>query len=415
VRDASSRGEFASGWPILAGSILGIATGVAALPGPAIGVVMRDLQVEFGWTRAEIAAGPAILVGLLGIVSPALGWIADRIRPSLICGSGLAVLALMLLLFSRLGPNLAFYYAACAGMAILASGAGTLPYARAISRAFDRRRGTALGLATIGTGFAAMLLPALLAPFAAAYGWRRGFLVLAAIVAVAAPLVWWLLSRPLNAAMDRSDGRGAPIRLILRDPLFWLLAVSFVLVPLGVGGLQLHFVAYLGDAGFDPATAGRVAGLAGLFMIVGRIGTGWLIDRFFAPFIAAAAMAISSLCVALMLGAGARAAALGAVAIGLANGAEIDLIGYFTARYFGLRAFGRIYGILYAVYVLGASASVWIYGRIYDTTGRYDAALEIAVTALALSALLFIVLARVDRRQVLRLAAEQYDSLPPTD
>ena len=165
---------------------------------------------------------------------------------------------------------------------------------------------------------------------------------------------------------------------MLRSPLFWLLAAGFALIPLRVGGLQLHFVAYLEDAGLDPAAAGKAAGLTGLFLIVGRIGTGWLVDRYPAPLVAAAAMAISALCVLARLGWGVRVAALGAVATGLANGAEIDLISYLTARYFGLRAFGRIYGVLYAVYVVGASVSVWLYGRVFDMSGCYAVARTIA-------------------------------------
>jgi len=210
--------------------------------------------------------------------------------------------------------------------------------------------------------------------------------------------VTWLLSRPVQAATNAPEIAGLPIGPVLRSPLLWLLAASFALIPLGVGGLQLHYVAYLEDAGLDPATAGRVAGLAGLFLIVGRIGTGWLVDRYFAPLIAAAAMATSALCVMILVGWGVRVAVLGAVAIGLANGAEIDLIGYLTARYFGLRAFGRIYGILYAVYVVGASVSVWLYGRVFDLSGSYDIALRMAAATLAASALLFLWLARIDRQ-----------------
>ena len=96
---------------------------------------------------------------------------------------------------------------------------------------------------------------------------------------------------------------------------------------------------------------------------------------------------------------GTRVAALGAVATGLANGAEIDLIGYMTARYFGLPVFGRIYGVLYAVYVLGASVSVWLYGRVFDLSGSYTSALRVAAVTLTLSALLFLWLARLDQRR----------------
>lgn len=71
MQDAShqgdkSKGEFARGWRVLLGAILGIAIGIAAVPGPAIGIFLRDLQAEFGWSRAEIALGPTLLIMIVG-------------------------------------------------------------------------------------------------------------------------------------------------------------------------------------------------------------------------------------------------------------------------------------------------------------------------------------------------------------
>lgn len=400
LASARPQSEFATGWPVLLGAVLGIAVGAAAIPGPAIGVVLRDLEAEFGWTRAQVAAGPAIFIGVMGLMSPVLGWFADRLRPALVCGSGLVMLALSLLLLSRLGPNLNVFYAVCAGMAVFACGAGTLPYARVVSSVFKRQRGFALGLALIGTGLTGMLLPALLAPFVVAAGWRQGFVALAVIVIVATPIVVLLLSRaPSSEIASTTNGGGASAAIATRDPIFWLLVVVFALIPLGVGGLHLHFVSYLRDGGVEPATAGWMAGLAGLFLIIGRVGTGYLVDRVYAPWVAATAMLLSAFCILAMLGFGVEAGVLGAVAIGLANGAEIDLIGYFVARYFGMRAYGSIYGIMYAAYVAGVSVSVVLYGRIYDATASYDAALTFAAAGLVLSALLFVVLGRLDRRR----------------
>jgi cyanate permease len=67
-----------------------------------------------------------------------------------------------------------------------------------------------------------------------------------------------------------------------------------------------------------------------------------------------------------------------AIALGLAVGAEIDLIGYFTARYFGLAHYGSIYGLQYSICIGGAGVSPILVGYIWDITGNYDFALILA-------------------------------------
>lgn len=398
------KGEFAHGWPILLGGILGIAIGIAAIPGPAIGIFMRDMQADLGWSRAEIALGPTLLIMITGLGSPLLGWLTDRIRTAWICGTGLAFLVISLFLLSKLGPDVRIYHLTCVAMAIAAAGAGTLPYAQAISAAFVANRGLALGLATVGTGLTTMLLPAFMTPYAAHAGWRMGFVVLAAIVAIVAPLVVLLMrkapQRPKGNLRASGTANNIGLASVLSGRLFWILASCFGLVMTGIGGIQLHLVSYLSDAGIDPVSAGRTAALAGVFLLVGRIGTGWLVDRFFAPWVAAMAMSLSAASIVGLSLLGAEAGILGAAAIGLASGAEIDLIGYFTARCFGLEAYGRIYGIFYAISVGGAGLSVVIYGRIFDQLGSYAVALHMSAALLAGSTLLFLMLGWFERSSV---------------
>ncbi|OUS32476.1 hypothetical protein A9Q98_01235 [Thalassotalea sp. 42_200_T64] len=57
--------------------------------------------------------------------------------------------------------------------------------------------------------------------------------------------------------------------------------------------------------------------------------------------------------------------------IGIAIGAEFDVMAYFTSRYFGPRSFGAIYGYGYSGFKLGASVGPLIMGIAYDVTGRY--------------------------------------------
>jgi len=409
---ATVASEFAAGWPVLAGAMVGIGVGVIALPSPAIGVFMRDLQTEFGWSRTEISLGPTILIAVLALVSPALGWVADRVAAVWIASFSLSALALSLFLFSRLGPELAVYYVGFAAMAAASAGAATLVYARVISAAFVKGRGLALGIAMIGNGITGIILPILLVPYAASAGWRSGFVALALVVLIAIPLVAALLSRTRHGVAAggqhaAAGGEGVAFAQALRDPIFWTMALSFAMIPFAAGGMHLHFLAYLADEGVDPAEAGVIASFGGVALIVGRLLTGWLIDHAFAPHVAAVMMATSAACIAAMGVFGAPAAVLGAVAFGLSIGAELDLIGYMTARYFGMRAFGRIYGLLYASVLVGSGFSPLAYGLIVDITHSYAAGLYGGALILFLSALLFLTMRRFPPLHAPNAAANQ--------
>lgn len=393
---ASAGEEFATRWPVLLGAMLGIGVGVIALPSPAIGVFMRDLQAEFGWSRTQISLGPTILVAGLALASPLLGWVADRVAAAWITLVSLAALATSLFLFSRLGPDLRLYYVGFAAMAVTSSGAATLVYARVVSANFVRGRGLALGLAMVGNGLTGIFLPMLLAPYAASAGWRQGFVALAVLAALAAPVVAWLMSRsrPQLAEAPGAEGhaRGVSLGRALRDPVFWIMALAFAVIPLGASGMHLHLLAFLADEGVPPAKAGAIASLGGVALIVGRVLTGWLIDRLYAPWVAAGMMALSAACMAAMGLIGAPAGALGAVAVGLSIGAELDLIGYLTARYFGFRAYGRIYGLLYAAVLVGSALSPVAYGAAVDLTQTYATALFGGAALLLAAAVLFLLL-----------------------
>ncbi len=391
--------ELAAGWPVVLGANIGIAVGVTAIPAAAIAVFMRALSAEFGWSRAELSVGPAILMGVVALASPLVGWLADRVRAAWIVSVGLGFIAAALVLFSQMGPSLAAYYLLFAATGLLGSLAAAVPYARAVSASFVRGRGLALGLAMLGIGISAALLPALLSPYAARVGWRQGYLALAVVVACAIPFVGLLMSRQVAIVRARhatEGGRDESFTQALRDPAFWTLAACFVLIPLSVGGMQLHLLSFLGDAGVKAGTAGLIASTAGIVQVVCRILSGWLVDRFDARRVAATLMAVAGLCIAGVALFGTAAAVLAPVAFGIAMGAEVDLIGYMTARYFGMRAYGRLYGLLYAAMMVGAALSPIFFGQVFDATHSYAPALCGASAMLLLSALLFVTLRRPD-------------------
>lgn len=393
-RRPSTRSEFAAGWPVVLGADIGIAIGAAMTPMLAISVFMNSFEKEFGWSRTEISLGSTIILAVLALTSPFIGWLADRVRSVWIATFGLTGLSASYVALGSLGPDLRFFYLACAGTAVIACGAGTTTFARAVSECFVRQRGLALGIAMVGTGVTAILMPAVLAPYAAQHGWRAGYRLLALVVACGTPLVALLMSRaprPACGSVGTEAGSGgkAILAAALGGRVFWTLAVCFVVIPLSLAGMLVHLLAFLHDAGVDPASAGMIAGSAGLTQIVCRVLSGWLIDRFFAPGIATVMMVTSAVGLGLVAVFGAPLVLLAPLAFGIALGAEIDLLGFLTARYFGMLAYGRIYGLLYAATMLGSAVSPIFYGVSFDLTGSYRAALFLGSALLLLSGALF--------------------------
>lgn len=393
ARGNLANAELRIGWRILLGSALGIGLGIIALPGPAVGIFMRQWQSEFGWTRTQISVGPTIMILTLALFAPVLGWVADRIRARLIVAFSLSALAACFVLFSQLSARLLDYYLAFGILAVAASGSSTVVYAKLLTTEFHRNRGLALGLAMMGNGATGVLLPLLMVPFAAFAGWRAGYLVLAGVVALVMPIVTLLIGKGAKASAPELNGASAGAASpTLRDRRFWTMAIGFALIPFATSGLHLHFVAFLTDTGISPARAGAIASVGGASLAIARIATGWLIDRFFAPCVAAVMMVGSATALATMGLLGAPAAILGAVAIGISIGAELDLIGYLVSRYFPKDHFGRLYGWLYSSVLIGSAASPVAYGLIVDWTGSYQLALYLASTLLALVGVLFLTL-----------------------
>jgi MFS family permease len=387
--------EFAQGWSKLLGALLGLAIGVHSLPFNTSGLFMKGLQAEFGWTRTQISLGPTVLIAALGLAAPFVGGLIDRFGERRLIAPGLVVLALFFATMSQLSGSIYQFYAALALAGILAAGSATPTYTRIINGAFDKARGTALGIALIGTGLATAIAPPLLSLLIEAHGWRAGYLAIAIVIASLTPIILLLLGKTAPTQGDHPlKAEGHSVGQAVRDPTFWLLAAVFLGVALASNGLTVHFVPMLTDQGFSPEKAAALASGIGLFLIVGRLLTGVLIDRFFAPRVAAIIFLVSAAGFLVVVWGGARFALAGALAVGLSFGAEIDLIGYLTARYFGLKAYGRLYGLLYAVCLVGTGLSPFLYGVGFDHYGTYLPVLKVAALLLAMCGVLCLFMRR---------------------
>ncbi|MFF1555814.1 MFS transporter [Rhodococcus erythropolis] len=402
----SFRHEISEHWNVLLASIVGIGCGAIALPTAAISLFMRDLQADFGWSRTDLSFTSTLMLTALALAAPAVGWLADRYRTSQITGFSMIAMGCCFLVLSRLGDNLGLYLGLFTLTAFLAAGVSTVPFARAVSIAFVDNRGKALGLAMLGNGLSGIALPLLLVPLVADNGWRSGFVALAVIALVAAPIVVALLhigeNRPVVArrragepAIDTTARAGLTVREAVRTRPFQVLALTFPLIAIASAGLQLHFVSILGDKGLSAQWVAWYASAIGIALTVTRIVTGYLLDTFKAQRVSAVIMAIGAASTLVFAFAGTWGSIFGALAIGMTVGAEIDMVGYFASRYFGFASYGRVYGLLYSTVLISTAVSPLLYGVVKDRHGDYTPALIGTAVLLTVSVIALLALGRL--------------------
>lgn len=385
---SSAREEFARGWPVLLAATLGVGIGISSLPYYTFGLFVREIELDLGWTRTQLASSQFAYLLCLAFASPFVGNIVDRhgVRGPLLVSLLALAGSFALLATVETLPAFVLLHGA---MALLASASSPLGYTRVVNTWFAQARGLALGLTLTGTGIAAALTPMLLSAVISHDGWRAAYEALALVVLCATPLVLWRLrtapsGRMAQASNATSKPDGAHFSTAVRQRTFWHLLAIFFVLPLAANGLVAHFVPMLSDAGMSLRESAAVASIIGIAVIVGRITMGALIDRYFAPRVAMLAVSLAGLGIVTLAVIGVEAAVVAAFALGFALGAEADLLSYLNVRYFGLAAYGRIYGTQYAAFMLGTGISpLWI-AATFDITGTYDVAL--AASALLMAA-----------------------------
>jgi MFS family permease len=376
------------GWWIVAASIIGLSTNPGQFAFASLSLFIIPLNEAFGWKRAEVSLASTIFTITLAVSMPVVGRLVDRFGAKRVLIPSVAAFGLLLAAVAAC-TRLWQLYAVFLLIGSLGAGANALPFMRIISAWFDRRRGLAMGIAMAGGGLGYAYVPPLVQYMIDGYGWQAGYFALAAIVLLLSVPSIWLFVRETprelglapdgDAAIDTGSTAGptTPVagldrREALRSRAFWLLTFVFFTLSFSLYGLLQHLVPMLRDRGMAGSAAALAASSMGMTIVFARVAIGYLVDRFFAPHVALACFSVSALGVA-MLAAGAVGAPayVAAVLVGISLGAEIDLLAFMTSRYFGMRCFGEVYGLLFASFLAGASIGPVAYGATYDGSGSY--------------------------------------------
>ncbi|WP_446831821.1 MFS transporter [Candidatus Foliamicus sp.] len=406
--------EFRRGWKPLGSAVIAKAFSFGTIPIYVVGVVTVPLGEAFGWSRAEVAFSFTVATFTSASLSPLVGWLLDRFgaRPLVIAGTAGYGLGMAIIGFST--DWLFGYYAAWSFATMLGVGGSAIALSRLVAGWFVQKRGLALGIMLMGSGLTALTAPPFVATLIETFDWRAGYFGLsAAILLIGVPVVVAGLrdapkptlsgaARPAADSPEEASSEEAPapraqgFRLAFESRAFWLMSIAFCAATFGIGGLISSFIPILRDVGYGAVQAGALFSLIGLFIMVGRLGVGYLLDKLWAPgltFFALASGAIA--CGLLVLPAlPVWLVVVAAFCLGLAAGAEWDALSYLTAREFGLESYGRVYSLLVIGVAVITAISPPIFGNAFDQTGSYNTLLLFSAALLVLGPALLLFLKR---------------------
>lgn len=399
---ALARSEWRRHWPlVLAASIAFSFTSVMTA---STGLFIEPWTKEFGWSRTLLSSGMSITSITTFLFSPLFGVLIDRHGTRRMALPGLVLLALTIASLSLLDGSVWMWFAIWTVYAAAALCTKSTVWTAGVASAFDAGRGLAIGLTLSGSALAQAITPPLANFLIEAYGWRMAFVWLGlGWGGIAILLCVFLLydgydeSRKARAAdptraTDKAllDAPGLSMAEAWRSVALWRIAISTFVIMVVTIALVVHQIPILVEIGVDRGAAAWYAGMAGLAGVAGKLVTGWLLDRYAARWVGGLTLAATALTFVLLLIPN-RSMTIIFIAMfinGYAAGTKLQIAGYLTSAYGGMKNFGAIFGTMASLIAAGSGLGPLMAGFIYDFWGNYDPYLWIGIVGTLLSAFL---------------------------
>lgn len=382
------QGEFQRNWKMMIACVVGCAFCMGTIASYSIGPFVKPIGVETGWSRTAIQAALLFGQGLSAIGAILAGVLLEKLGARTMAIVGLLGTGLAFVLAS-MSESLLLFYVSYAIAALVGAGAGFITWSRALTQSFDKHRAFALAVALSGTGISGVVLPPVLVHVIANYGWRMGYIALAAFpILIALPLVLFLFKgqeqtqrssvhTPVHGAQGQATGSSL---VVLRSYRFWVLMTSIVCVYFAVVGILPNFIPALSDAGLSAERAAVAQGAFAVALVIGRLLVGFLADRFWAPAVGAIFLSPPAVgCLLLINEPTFATAAVAAAMVGVGAGAELDLLALLTSRYFEPRLFARTYSYLYAAVAVAGGTAPMTFAWLRELSGNYTLGFSIAM------------------------------------
>lgn len=394
------------------------------------GVFFKAVAEEFGATRFGVGVGLAFIQICTGLVSPMLGRALDRGHVRAIMLGGSVLMAVGFACASRVSSMLQFYAVLGLLLGLGQAMLGPVPSSTLVANWFVRRRGMALGIATMGISLSGVVMAPVSTRLIERLGVRQAFLIYGVLaVVLVMPVVWrYVVSRPevMGLLPDGDAGSGQsvqpppaetisapqspekahdrpPVRHVstdeaarraassprpvvwstgrlLREPNFWVLSLVIGINMCCNGATLTHIIPHATDLGFEPMSAALVlSSMAGLG-VVGKVFFGWFTDAVDRRLAFWLCMGLQAVGVFLILGVTEYRVLLGAGAVfGFGMGGMVPIWGAMVGAVFGRLSFGRVMGLMAPCMLPLQMLGVPLAGRIYDVQGSYDLAFKLFI------------------------------------
>lgn len=404
--------EFRRNSGILFTSFVGMMFGIAAIPFYTLGVFAGPVTQDTGWTMQQFQfAFTFILFGTF--FGPVIGHYCDRFGSRWVAILSIAAFAISLILLGLVGKtSLWVFYVGWAFMAVAGQGTSPVIWTHIVGRHFVQHRGLAFGIVLAGSGVFAAFGPKLASFAIGSVGWQNSYIFFGLIVLLA-PLPLAVIFLPSKGQSTEPSlhaetgivsagiASGKTLGQALMDYRFYVIGLSFLTIAFGVAGLISNMLPMLKTSGISMQDGVSLIGLIGIAVIGGRIFMGALLDRFWAPLVAAMVLLTPALACLLLIGGVSKGeAAIAVLLVGFAAGAEFDIVAYLASKYFGLLAYGKIYGVLYITLFAGAAIAPPVFGAIFDRDGSYESLLHIMAILFPIAAFSLLTLGRYPDREI---------------
>jgi sugar phosphate permease len=363
---------------------------------------------EYGWSRAVVTSGNAIgklIVGpLFGFIA---GWMIDKYGPRRLMISGALMMGTALIGLS-LSSSLGFFYMFYILNALGYVCGGPLPCQVLISRWFDKNRGKAMGIAYLGIGTGGALVPQIAAGLEKHFGWHMALSSLGFLIFfVALPMAFFIKGSSVKPAHHGEKDDTIPIKSILTNRNFYLLAFGSMCSIGAVGGVGQHLKLYLRDINYSQADAANVMSFVLLSSLAGRLLMGFLADLIRRKYVMIIIyMIVASAIPLLLMPDFPGRIYIFAVIFGIGLGGDYMIIPLMAGDLFGIRALGRTMGIILVADGIAESTFPMLVGALYDSAKSYTPGFIVLICVALTGAVIVSMLPRPPKEQKVTEAVE---------
>lgn len=368
-----------------------VGAGLLALidPGPTVlatlGVFLLPIVDQTGLSRTAVTTAYSFSSVSMAVGVILVGYLLDRYAIRYIMIPGAVGIALSIFSMSVIPMTPGIHLIPWIFLGFFAAGL-LIPISKALVSWFDNKRGVAIGIRTGMAGVGNAIWPIIAGALIVNLGWQGAYAAIGLItlvigVGAISLFIRVRAERHVHGRLLREavqNGEQVSLELpgltygeALRSRYFWMICFGLGLVGIVNSGLTITIVPMMSDQGMPVEQAVVLLTILGLASATGRLGGGFLLDRFRATIIGPIVI-IAPVAGLFLLHPPFGSAAAAVALIGLALGIEGDMAPFLITRYLGMRAFGKIYGTLTSIFILGTGFGPLLLAFGWDSYGSYD-------------------------------------------